>query len=209
MSLATPKNNTCVPYFSLPNYAPLLSCPEDGKLIFICDSGYCWGNTTNSMCIPAPTSSSQIPWTCGEDQTCTSNVDKVTKASFSQVCSCGFNPIGQSYCGIFYGDKPYVNALNGLQKWLSSGSVSKCNTDARFRDECIESYWGADKYAEFKYWFTYASLYPKVQNADTCSTSIMFTDYYDLNQDHENGDSDDSDAESLGVVFSLLLAYLF
>jgi len=208
MSL-NPLNNKCVPYFTLPNYTPLFSCPSDGQIMLICSSGFCWGDGTKSMCIPAPISNGQFPLSCGADATCVSTADKQTGATFSQVCSCGFNPTGQSYCNIFYGDKPYINALNGLQAWLSSGHVSKCNTDARFRDECIETYWGSDKYHEFKYWFTFASLYPKVLNADSCATSIMFRDYYDLYEDHTNGDSDDSGAESLGIMLYLLVGSLF
>ncbi|CAG9314388.1 unnamed protein product [Blepharisma stoltei] len=208
MSIASSTKNTCTPYFSLPNYTPIMGCPSTGLTKLICTSGYCWGNTTTSMCIPAPTTKGTIPLYCGDDSTCVSNTDARTQASFSQVCNCGYNKVGQSYCNLFYGDAPYQSFLNSLQAWLSSGFVTKCNTDARFSDTCIQSYWSKEKFNELKYWLTYTSLYPKIQNADDCTLAVMFPDYYALYKGHGTGDSDDSSAAAIGLLFAFLFASL-
>lgn len=114
-SLRTPSKNKCVTYFSLPDYTPLLSCPSDGQRNYLCSSGYCWGNTTNSYCIPAPVTAQTLPLACNSDSVCTSTADKQLQVSFGKICSCGYNPKGQSFCNLFEGDTPYKNYLNLLE----------------------------------------------------------------------------------------------
>ncbi|CAG9314387.1 unnamed protein product [Blepharisma stoltei] len=206
--------NTCIPYFSLPDYEPLIGCPQYGLIKLICSSGYCWGNTTTSMCIPAPTTNGTVPLSCGDDSACISTSDEVTGASFSKVCNCGYNKDGQSYCNLFSGDAPYQSFLEVLKDWLSSEHVNKCNTDARFSYSCIESYWSEKKYHELKYWSTYTSLYPKVQNSDNCTLAVMFPEYYKLYDPNatpggnDNDDIDDSSAVEIGLIFAFHLGLL-
>jgi hypothetical protein len=87
-------------------------------------------------------------------------------------CECGLNKDRASYCIPMAGDAQHKDYTSELVKWLTSPNILRCNTDRRYTDDCVQTWYEP---IDFYYWYvaeTYATDYPKLKNNDSCVQTI-------------------------------------
>lgn len=164
VNFTNPSQNQCIGYFSQP-----LATVQENELA--CISGFIY----QGKCAQAPVSVS-LARQCSNDSQCTS--ESINGVVFNSTCQCGYNPYGNGYCALFYGDSAWQKVKTQLKNWIASEGISKCHTSARFDENCIRQNWSENNAKQLNYDFLYAQNYAVVQGAETCALRIFTQDYY-------------------------------
>ena len=169
-------DNLCRKYFSVEDYGALEGCKKQGQVNYICKSGFCALIGEESQCYPAPVSNGTLPIKC--NATCTSGLTGEDKQVFNSSCTCGYNKKGQSYCGLFPGDKEFKKYSSMVKDWVDSEHGLKCNTQSRFGENCMRTYWDDDKVDEMIYKYFYATHYALLNDIEECVEKVYFPKLY-------------------------------
>jgi hypothetical protein len=188
---------TCTSYFSIDNYESVDSCLTYAN--WRCSSGACYNTAQGPACTPALPTFSSPPIKCGSASDCISTADPQLGFRYSSNCSCSYTATPSSYCEVLPGDAVYQGLILNLQSWLSSSSVSKCNTSRRFALTCISDVWSEGESLELQYYWMWTSYFPYVQNSLSCVRSVLATEYWaaaDTYNDYGTQTSDVDDYNS-------------
>ena len=115
----------CTVYFSVSNGNFIDGATEDG-FSTLCASGFAY----MGECQPPPTSKTPPPSNCTFNTECESSIPGVVK-----LCTCGYNPAGQSLCPLFLGDTVPQVGLASMKKLVAFNHI--CNTFSRFSEGCF------------------------------------------------------------------------
>ena len=167
---------TCLPYFSIPSGSPVLACNQYNSLL--CESGQCVPGTDlgPATCVEAFKSPKDSPMECTNVTMC-STTGKDNQVVFSD-CVCGVNGEAKSYCLPFLGDLAGQDLLSNLKAWVTSVSISGCNTERRFDWMCQKD-WATDKADHLYLAVAYYNLLPMLQGNDECVQAIYTNSYYE------------------------------
>ncbi|CAG9319221.1 unnamed protein product [Blepharisma stoltei] len=173
----TPINSVCYPYFSIASHLPVGDCTSD-NISYLCNSGYCMNNNGVYECMNT-LSSKTFPNICQVDGDCYSTRDDFFPSGVLWgTCYCGYNPTATSYCSLYFGDKPYVQAITYLKKWIQSTNINSCNTMRRFNTECISDWWDAKDYSAYNYYTLNAYFWPLIEGSDNCTQQVYLPNWY-------------------------------
>lgn len=172
---------SCVEYFSLANGAEVDGCEEGFMYHNLCESFACY----RGKCVSTIRSLAPTPTNCTSEFDCMGRSQDSPTTYFS-TCECGFNPWGQSYCSLFPGDPDVQNAKFCLKNWLFGEMSRQCNTERRFADYCIKSFWDEPDYTELQVYIFRASFYPKLAYNDDCVQEMLTDFYWDVIDSHDD-----------------------
>ena len=175
------KTNVCKKYFSVPNYEVLQQNCGKGYVDYLCESGFCV-DVGVSMCYPAPISNHSLPVKCSGNSDCTSSPAGQSGVIVQGKCSCGFNAQGQSYCEQFAGDPVQTKFAEKVREWVRSEGILKCNTEARFGENCMKEYWSEEDTYELYYYLWYSFQYAYSVDAPDCLREVYLPHLYGYSQ---------------------------
>lgn len=198
-NITTSGLGVCTGYLSLPSGAGVWPCNSYRNNL--CSTGMCSTlNAESAFCIDVK--STKYPMECSDSDDCRSTVDNTTQAFTYSTCSCAYNALGSSYCGLFPGDAPYIKYIDYLAKWLTSSAVSKCNTARRIAANCQETYWNEADSMALSYYKAYVDNFAAIQQNDRCVQAIYTSTYWELAEDFQEPQDDDDDDDSLWLIAS-------
>ncbi|CAG9336070.1 unnamed protein product [Blepharisma stoltei] len=204
VSSIDPTVNTCKTYFSISNEDPVnLNCTTAGDVNYLCKSGFCieLNKGDTPQCYTAPKSSKKIPTSCTADTDCVSKTIGKLNKSFNTDCLCSYTKAGGGVCDIFPGDSPYVKYSDIIKSWTKSKGILKCNTYARFSENCMDTWWEKKKIDELMYYDNYVFIYSVIHEAEDCVVQTYFPAYWEAKKEYDKG----SDANGLIVGIFLVL----
>lgn len=193
----TGSTGKCVAYHSIPAGGAVAECTGTNLL---CENYLCAYSSQGFTCMAKVASSSSLPVMCTTDFNCTSTVDASLGFSVNSDCSCGINPTGAAYCGLFPGDEPYSRLLAYWVKWYGSATAKLCNTERRFFSECMAAYWVFDDYVRLAYALSEVMNWAVIQKNDACIQGIYTRSYWELYAEIQENDNDDSDDDDNALV---------
>lgn len=171
----------CLDYFSQPAGTAVDGC-EDGFMYHnLCESFACY----RGKCLPTIHSLSPTPTNCTSEFDCQGR-SREGSITFFTACECGLNPYADSFCGLFPGDPDVQNAKLCLKNWLFGEMSRQCNTERRFADYCIQSFWDEPNYSELSVYIYRANFYPKLVGNDDCVQEMMTDFYWDIIYSHDD-----------------------
>ena len=198
--------NVCKEYFKLDDYETLGSCETEGEVNYLCESLFCINLGEASQCFPAPVSNHTLPVKCDSDGMCVSSKTGEVNKVFGTSCDCGYNTKGQSYCELHTGDAPYRDYAKKIKEWVDSEHSLKCNTEGRFGDNCMKTYWSDEDFNEFVYREMSALHYQLLYGSEGCTQQALLTSYWTSKKALEDEDDDDDDwAHALAAALVVLL----
>ena len=151
----------------------------------LCASGYCYATATKGKyaCTGMFTSSGSLPSRCESfTSTCVSAKDSVSGLTLTQNCECGLD--GYPYCPLFPGDPDFQAYLSVTSNYMSSSSLSYCNTARHGLQGSLFNlanyFWCGQNLTDNNQTYAYLRgiLYPDVVMASDCVLSILEPEYY-------------------------------
>ena len=162
----------CTAYLSIPPGETVYNCENSTSLL--CESRYC----TEERCVGNVTSQYELPHECQTDSDCMSE-----DGTFATPCTCGMNPWGKSYCGLFPGDPLGVELTDVMQEWVSGNYINRCNTVRRFVLECMVQVWFFAPYNLYNYYTLATTNYAQIQGIDDCTLRVFQRPYRDADME--------------------------
>jgi hypothetical protein len=95
-------------------------------------------------------------------------------------CTCGYNSEAEAFCTLFPGDDLYQNYYLSLENWLFSEISGRCNTQRRFNQYCIDSFWDEPNTQELQIFYAWYSNFSLIQHNPTCVKETLTANYWDL-----------------------------
>lgn len=174
-------SGTCIDYFSLPSGTAVDGCDNGFMYHNLCESFACY----QGKCVPTIHSISPAPVLCNSELDC-KGIAHAGVITFFTACQCGFNPMAEAYCDLFPGDSDVQNAKLCLKNWLFGEMSRQCNTERRFADYCIRSFWDEPNYSELQVYIYRANFYPKLVKNDDCVQEMLTDFYWDIIYSHDD-----------------------
>ena len=166
----------CVAYLSLEAGDPVYNC--DNSVSLLCQTRAC----TEQRCVGNVTSQYELPHECQTDSDCMSE-----DGAFMTSCTCGMNPAGKSYCGLFLGDPLNVELTDIMKQWVTSKYINRCNTVRRFSLLCMVQVWFFAQYNLYNYYLNSVENYPQLQGIDDCTLRVFQRPYRDAYLEYNIG----------------------
>jgi hypothetical protein len=171
-------NGLCTKLSSLPSGTVVETCNNNINLM--CVSSYCITNSSNiNICVDKTQTNGTVPKQCTYNGDCLVGSGNMI---YSTICSCGYNPYANSYCGLASGDEDFVNLVSLMNQWLTSTNVTKCNTKRRLEPACINKYASQNLAINLTYFYQNYINYPNIQENDQCIKTIYTSDYWNAYQ---------------------------
>mmetsp|Transcript_9543 Transcript_9543/g.18579 ORF Transcript_9543/g.18579 Transcript_9543/m.18579 type:complete len:354 (+) Transcript_9543:79-1140(+) len=207
-NMKSSSSGVCTDYLSISSGGGVWPCEYYRNNL--CSSGICsTSNSDTAFCIDVKTPDNNYPLECSDSSDCQSSVDNKTMAFTYSTCSCAYNALGTSYCGLFPGDKPYASYISWLGKWLKSDEIMNCNTDRRIAPRCQETYWDDSSLLSLNYYKAYVDYFVAIQGNDRCVQAIYTSNYWEISATFEVSETDEYDDAAMWMTLGLSVLTLY